>query len=244
MSPAEAASPGPAALCHVRAVLFDLDGTLYRQTMLRLLMAFEMGAADMRSWVTRTVRPSSPVMAFRTAHERVRRMGEHGGSTAAEIRRLASERCGLPVEAVDGFVEEWMFERPLKYLAAARRRGLLELLNALKSRDIKIGMLSDYPVEQKLRALGVESYFSVALCTLDPEINALKPSPRGFLRACELWQLPPEQVLYVGDRPSVDAAGARAAGLPSVIIGRARRRGEFLTVSSFHELRNVLDVTR
>ena len=36
----------------------------------------------------------------------------------------------------------------------------------------------------KLRALGLESRFAPVLCSTDPNIDALKPHPRGFLRAC------------------------------------------------------------
>jgi FMN phosphatase YigB (HAD superfamily) len=41
---------------------------------------------------------------------------------------------------------------------------------------------------------------SLALCATSPEINAFKPHPKGFLHACALWGLPPEEVLYIGDR--------------------------------------------
>jgi FMN phosphatase YigB (HAD superfamily) len=52
----------------------------------------------------------------------------------------------------------------------------------------------------------------------DPEIGVLKPNPRGFLHACEIWGLDPQDVLVVGDRAEVDAAGAAAAGMSSVIV--------------------------
>jgi HAD superfamily hydrolase (TIGR01549 family) len=87
-----------------------------------------------------------------------------------------------------------------------------------------LGVLSDYPVRDKLNALGVAESFSLALCTTDPEINALKPHPRGFKRACELWHLHPEEILYVGDRVDVDEKGARAAGLQFAILGHRNER--------------------
>ena len=65
---------------------------------------------------------------------------------------------------------------------------------------------------------GVADRMSVALCATDPEINAFKPYPKGFLHACTLWGLRPEEVLYVGDRPEVDAVGALNAGMPCVIL--------------------------
>jgi FMN phosphatase YigB (HAD superfamily) len=83
------------------------------------------------------------------------------------------------------------------------------------------------------------------LCTSDPEVRALKPNPRGFLRACERWRIEPREVLVVGDRADVDARGAAAAGMPCVIIGRSSHplatRARFLALPSFERLRCVLD---
>ncbi len=53
----------------------------------------------------------------------------------------------------------------------------------------------------------------------------------------------PGDVLFVGDRPDVDAAGASAAGMPCVIIGggfRSRRRTAGYRV--FRSLERLLDV--
>ena len=87
--------------------------------------------------------------------------------------------------------------------------------------------------------------FSVVLCATDPEVGAFKPHPRGFLAACERWQLDPAEVLMVGDRADVDAAGAAAAGMPCVIVGRAQASpadsSGVRLVPSLERLRHVLD---
>ena len=62
--------------------------------------------------------------------------------------------------------------------------------------------------------------FSLVLCATDPEIDAFKPHPRGFLYACRRWSLDPAEVAYVGDRADVDLAGAAAAGMPGYLVGR------------------------
>jgi len=46
-----------------------------------------------------------------------------------------------------------------------------------------------------------------------------KPSPRLFLRACALLDIPPEDALMIGDNPDTDVAGAAAVGMPCVTIG-------------------------
>jgi HAD superfamily hydrolase (TIGR01549 family) len=202
-----------------RALLFDLDGTLYRQDLLRGLMALELlplllrpGWADLRA-----------LRAFRRVRESLRASRPPGGAPLDELQFSETARVlGCAPARIQSVVEEWMYRRPLKYLAGCRRPGVIELLDRLASDGIQAGVLSDYPVTDKLRALGLLDRFSLRLATTDPEIDAFKPSARGFLRACELWGLQPSEVLYVGDRPEVDGAGAAAAGMSCWIVSGSR----------------------
>ena len=133
-------------------------------------------------------------------------------------------------------------------VAASRENGVEILWNGPPDeRDfnsqIKIGVFSDYPPELKLQALGVAGRFSVVLCSADPEIGRFKPHPRGFLVASARWQLDPSEVLVVGDRSDADAAGAAAAGMPCVIVGKRNHQtsSDFVSLHSLERLRDVLD---
>lgn len=53
---------------------------------------------------------------------------------------------------------------------------------------------------------------------------AAKPSPALFLEGCRTMNLPPEQVLMVGDDAEVDAVGARRAGLLSMLVRSGKYR--------------------
>lgn len=227
----------------VRGVLFDLDGTLYHQNRMRALMAMELAALVCRrplqaprSWRT--------LAAFRSAQETLR-LEPASPDAAARQLEMAASRTGMSTAEVESIVNEWMIDRPLKHMAQCRAAGVNELLAFLNDRGVAVGVLSDYPAELKLRALGLDGRFSVVLCAGDPEVGVLKPSPRGFLVACERWQLDPEEVLVVGDRADADAAGAAAAGMPCVIIGRRRpthsAAQNFLLLPSLERLRHVLD---
>ena len=223
----------------LRAVLFDLDGTLYRQQRLRALMALELAALALKQ------PRHAPVIwrvltEFRRAQEELR--GRQNERAADDQLAIAARRSSTPVTRVEAIVAEWMMERPLKYLAGCRAQGLVPLLDFLADRGLEVGVFSDYPAGPKLQALGVGGRFSVVLCSTDPDIGRFKPHPRGFLAACKRWQLDPTEVLVVGDRVDADAAGAAAAGMPCAIIGRSRSgRGGFISLSSLERLRDVLD---
>jgi HAD superfamily hydrolase (TIGR01549 family) len=203
-----------------RAVLFDVDGTLYSQPPLRAAMALELAARFLRpSRARATARVVRTLRTFR----RVREGLPARGRPVERLERLqvaeTARLLGVDAAEVEAVVSEWMQRRPLRYLRLCRRRGLRSLLRRLRALRVPCGVLSDYPAAEKLRALGVADEFSPVLCTTDPSINALKPHPAGFLTACRTWRLAPEDVLYVGDRPTVDGAGAQAAGMPCCILG-------------------------
>ena len=230
----------------IRAVLFDLDGTLYHQSRLRRLMAVELMALPLAG-PFQAPRRWRALAAYREAMEQLRAAAPNGPVPAAQIK-AASMKTGLSTTDVERLVDDWMIKRPLKHLMRCRVAGIDQLLDLLRGRGVRAGVLSDYPADAKLEALGLAGRFAPVLCTTDPAIAALKPNPRGFLRACEVWQLEPREVLMVGDRVEVDAAGAAAAGMPCVIIGRGEEAGSAqfgqLMLPSLERLRGVLDQSR
>jgi FMN phosphatase YigB (HAD superfamily) len=229
----------------IRAVLFDVDGTLYSQTPLRALMAAELAWEALRRGSPRRARQLARVLrAFRHTREALREEGNPSALLEALQYEATAARIGVDAADVRALVGEWILERPLKHIPRARRGGLLPLLGALAERGVRVGALSDYPVDAKLDVLGVTRYFSLALCTTDRAINAFKPHPKGFRHACDVWGLGPEEVLYVGDRPEVDGAGAAAAGMRCVIVGRDRNghragHGEAILIDAFTDLRRA-----
>ena len=229
----------------LRAVLLDVDGTLYHQGALRCFMGLEL-CAMLVSRQTAAHRIWRSLKYFRRIREELRHLGEPEGSLAMLQYVEAAQRAGEDPAYIEAVVAEWIHQRPLKYLRRCRRPGLEVFLTFLKSRGIQVGVFSDYPVLDKLQALGLTETMSLMLCATDPAINAFKPHPKGFLHACALWEVPPEEVLYIGDRPEVDAYGAAQAGMPCALLGKrsgVARDGHsavgYVTFSSFGELHHA-----
>ena len=225
----------------IRAVLFDLDGTLYRQWPVRALMALELATVALSRPLAAPV-SWRVISEFRKAQEALRG-GETSQGGAREQLELTARRTGMSVDRVEALVTEWMIKRPLKHLPRCRAGGVLPLLDFLIRRGLRVGVFSDYPPDLKLEALGIGGRFSVVLCSTDPEVGMFKPHPRGFLVAAARWQIEPSEILVVGDRPDTDAAGAAAAGMPCVIIGprHSSNSSGFVSLPSLERLRNVLD---
>ena len=53
----------------------------------------------------------------------------------------------------------------------------------------------------------------------------IKPSPALFQKACTALNVAPGRILFVGDDPVYDVAGASAVGMRTVLVGKADPRG-------------------
>jgi HAD superfamily hydrolase (TIGR01509 family) len=224
----------------IRAVLFDVDGTLYAQCPLRAVMAVELALAHGNPARRRRPTEISIVRAFRRLREQLR---APQGITSIEQEQYSAVAAHLNCteREVRRTVDEWIYRRPLKYLRWVRRPGLLQFLAALKSRDIRRGVFSDYPPADKIEALGLSGHFDLLLSAVDPSVGAFKPDPRGFAVACRRWGLSAKEVIYVGDRHDVDAAGAAAAGMRYALLGpRSAKHSNGWVVRNFYELERVI----
>jgi putative hydrolase of the HAD superfamily len=100
----------------------------------------------------------------------------------------------------------------------------VRVLGALTEHGVPTGIVSNFDrrLTGVLQDLGIAPYFSVVV-TPDSAGQA-KPDPRIFLDAVAQLDLDPRHVLFVGDDPSFDVAGARSAGLEAVLVDRHSTR--------------------
>jgi len=96
-------------------------------------------------------------------------------------------------------------------------------LETLTSRGIKLGLISNWDERLRplLRRLNLHDYFEAIVVSC--EVSFAKPSAVIFELAAEKLAVPPEAVLHVGDSPTNNVEGARAAGLEAVQLQRGAR---------------------
>jgi beta-phosphoglucomutase-like phosphatase (HAD superfamily) len=190
--------------------------------------------------------------AYRSCQEELR--VDDAGASALPIATVqlqrAARRAGLAGGRVGGIAVRGVERAPLPLLAACARSGLHAFLQRASRAGVPVGVVSDYPAAAKLETLGVASLVRVVVCAQDAEVGRFKPDPRGLLLAARRLGVAPAAVLYVGDRPEVDAAAATAAGMRCAIIGpqsRARPNGAtarvdpaWLPVDGFESLGELL----
>lgn len=198
-------------------VVFDLDGTLYRQAPVRLGMIGELLATPPSDDGIGRLARLRILRRFRELREEFA-LTLPAGFERPLIERLSAE-TGIGEVALRTLIDDWMERRPLGRLRAARVAGAAELFAALRARGQQIAVWSDYPVRDKLAVLELAA--DHVLSARDPELATLKPDPAGLLMLLRRTGFPADATLMIGDRDSHDGAAARAAGVAFLL--RARR---------------------
>ena len=222
----------------VKAVIFDVDGTLYRQRPLRRAMAVRLVAGHLLHPI-RGMRTARILAAYRQAQEDMRADTAVGDLTEVQLL-AASARTGVDLAEVARCVTRWMDVAPLALLPRCAEHDLVESLDLLRSWGLRLAVLSDYPAHAKLAALGIADHFDHVLCAQDADIGRFKPHPRGLEVALQRLELDAAEVLYVGDRSEVDAVSAAAANIRCVIVGGPRVRTDG---TDYHTTRTLREMT-
>lgn len=195
----------------VEAVTFDLDGTLcrYRRSPGEVLaVAYERVGVD----------PIFPVEAY---YDRFREFAARADGMA-DLR----ERCFAALAAERGRDPE--IGRTVARAFAAERDhraveplpGALAAVEELRA-DYALGVVTNGPADaqrEKLAGAGLTEAFDVVVAADgDPPP---KPAVEPFERALSALGTEPAATVHVGDG-GADVAGARAAGIRSVLVGAA-----------------------
>ena len=95
-------------------------------------------------------------------------------------------------------------------------------LESLRRRGVRLGIISNFAWElpDLVAGLGLAEWFDLILTSA--RVGYRKPRPEIFQYALDQAGTDPDRVLYVGDDPVCDRDGARAVGIPSLLIDRGR----------------------
>jgi 2-haloalkanoic acid dehalogenase type II len=233
----------------VRAVLFDFGGTLFRYS-------------DMRPHFEDVLRSLTSDHGIEASFDDVRRAyREAMGRTMAEYatRPFYLHRA-LFAEAHARFLASfgkaprsgegdrfYQGQTELGVAQAMPRPEAQDVLAALCERGLHLGIVSnidDDQFEALWQKLGLGRFF--AAITTSEGARSCKPHEAIFRLALEkAGSPPPDEVLFVGDSPVHDVAGANAIGMRSVLIASGPRAERAPTachvVDDLRELLAIVD---
>ena len=203
----------------VEAILFDFEGTL----------------VDLQWNLQGAVKETLEML--RTLHFPIQRLkGMKYSTLMLEALRMAQEigqstdRVREKIGAIyDRFDEDALMRWNL-------RDGSKDFLSALKTKGIKIGLVSNVgrkALEKALLKLDLRPFFNVVVSRND--VQFIKPSGEGLSLALSRLQVIKEKALYVGDSLD-DIQAAKEEGLKVIIImGKENSKAELLSAGP-HQL--------
>jgi putative hydrolase of the HAD superfamily len=213
----------------IRAVLFDLDGTLYdRDLLVQTLIGEQFDA--FRGDLGNVDRPSFI--------RRILDLDGHGFGDKMELYKTVGKEWLLSRELSDRLHSDFWSRYVRHCKASEDTRATLE---QLRRHGIKLGVITNGSTQwqqQKLDSLGITSLFDSVLVS---EAEGLrKPDRAIFERALERLFVRAEETMFVGDNPEADVAGARAAGLIPVWKYVPYWKMNIKDVMTIHHLAEIL----
>ncbi len=203
----------------IKGVVFDIDGTMYSQALLRVIIVFEL-IGRLIFFFPSTVRAMRVISAFRKALEDIRKDDKNQTNVSEKQIEMTSNATGIEKERIRAIVDYWIYRKPLGLIPFCKRSGLNETFALLKKKEIRIGVFSDYPCHEKCKAMGVYDYIDGFVSSVDPDVEAFKPNKKGFLKVAEKLGIDPEYILFIGDRERLDLKGAADVGMMTYLLPR------------------------
>ena len=184
--------PVPFAAC--RGIVFDLDDTLYdRHSALVRLFESWWGPLSADQWREIDARDA------------------RGHSVRLEFFAFLKSRYPVPDSSAEALFARYRQEFPRHMRAAETPAVLARLAQTPWVQAILTNGSSEFQ-RAKYHALDLADYIGVERLLISGEIGRDKPDPYVFQYTCEALGIAPQELLFVGDHPEKDIAGARAAG--------------------------------
>ncbi len=229
------------SLLDYKAVIFDLDGTLYYQRPFRIKMVLYL-AAHMLTHPS-GIKDILLIKKYREVRENWEKLENDSFCKedknpdkdldsrqyeyVAEVKRVSPE-------CVRETVSFFMFEAPLKLLPSYRDDRMLALMDELRGKGVKVVVYSDYPVEAKLNALGAKA--DICFTSADEAIGCMKPNPKGIRVILETLGLRPDEAVMIGDRYEKDGIAAKENQMDYVIVSASPKERRKIV---WHKMQNI-----
>lgn len=212
-----------------RAVIFDLDGTLYYQKpfrlrMLRCLISYAIlhptGIRDLFLIKRyREIRENWTKYEQSAAFPAGMDMTERQYAYVAEEKHVSQQR-------VENAVRFFIQEAPLRLLPAYKDKMLAGFIDLLHQKGITVAVYSDYPTEDKLKALSIKA--DACFTSADSSIGCMKPDPKGLEVILKSLGLKAKDAVMIGDRYEKDGLAAIGNNMDYIILPASRKKRDKL----------------
>ncbi|MCQ2335860.1 MAG: HAD family hydrolase [Paludibacteraceae bacterium] len=193
----------------IKAVIFDLDGTLYNNSGLPYKIAVHSLGHIRMLMCERSVRRDMAGIYFgdkeKTYNEFFKRIAVKSGKSKESVSKWYSENY-LPLQVK-------LLQKHFKAYD-----WVLPTLDKLRHKGVLLACYSDYGfISEKLMAIGIPpEKFDLIIDA--PSAGGFKPCRESLETVTKLLGVSPKEALVIGDREDTDGLGAKAANMHYKII--------------------------
>ncbi|MEM3789225.1 MAG: HAD family hydrolase [Candidatus Bathyarchaeia archaeon] len=191
----------------IRAVVFDLDGTI-----VKFNIDFRAVRAEVRSFLIKEGIPASVLSINESIFEMLKKMEifmRNNGKTTAKIEEVRRKALAT--------AEKYELEAAK---TTSLQPGITEVLKTLRDMGLKIGICtvnSQKSVDYILKKFGISRFFDAV--TPRDNVKNVKPNPEHLEATLKALEVNPKETIVVGDSPAdmkcARELGAVAAALPT-----------------------------
>ena len=194
--------------------VFDVDGTLYYQNKLRLII----GKRLFMYYLLHPLKFKDLIII-----KNFRSLRENAKDTNG-LFDITAKKCNVSVSRVNEVIKKWIYENPIDALIASKDDTLLAIIDKLKANGKTVAIWSDYEADDKLKALQLSIDY---VYTAEQErVGELKPSPKGLNLIMSDLNVPKDKTIMIGDRMIKDGEAAKKAGCDYLILSKSKKKRE------------------
>lgn len=194
--------------------VFDVDGTLYYQNKLRLIM----GKRLLMYYLLHPLKFKDLIII-----KNFRSLRENAKDTNG-LFDITAKKCNVSVSRVNEVIKKWIYENPIDALIASKDDTLLAVIDKLKANGKTVAIWSDYEADDKLKALKLSTDY---VYTAEQErVGELKPSPKGLKLIMSDLRVAKDKTIMIGDRMVKDGEAAKKAGCDYLILSKSKKKRE------------------
>lgn len=198
----------------IRAIFFDLDGTLCH-----LKRPFQ----EIFTESFKSIFDSNPELTYDIVHQAWRRvLGEDGPMHA--VKALTKTLRQLHINVPLDLKAQVMIFRENYQAEIVEKENLKSIMQTL-SNFYSLGIITNGPLDLQqdaIKKIGVQEWMKVVLISGDPNVMVRKPNAKIFQMGLEMLGTRPEETLMVGDNLEADIHTPQHLGFHVLFIGKMR----------------------
>ncbi|MCY1151987.1 MAG: HAD family hydrolase [Sphaerochaetaceae bacterium] len=208
----------------IKAICLDIDGTLYprSQMNLRLIPSFFPNIRlGLKFNKVRQMYRSTQEIDFPKS-DNLEGFLEKQAKLYLNKKNPTKKEIEKVIRKIDKqFYKSW----EKTFLSIRGYKNMLKTLERAKKENIKIVLLSDFPIAQKPKTLKVENIIDFAISS--EQTGYLKPSEKPFIYICNNLNLDPKSCIYIGDSYNKDIIGAKKINMKTLYLTKKSNKKKY-----------------